>query len=154
MSAPVVWFVLGAALWLAEVFSPIFIMFFFGMGAFAAALATLAGAALSTALGVFAAVSVLSLLLLRRVLVRTFQGNRRVAEQGEGGSSRQGRLGVVTRAIRPGEVGEISLEGSYWRAVCDEAELSEGVAVEVLGHVPHDELLLRVRAHAAGRIDG
>ena len=144
MSAPVMWFVLGAVLWLAEVFSPIFVMFFFGIGAFAAALAALGGVELPGALGVFAVVSVASLLLLRRTLVRTFQGVQRAASAEVGESAQKGRLGMVTQALEPGRVGEISLGGSFWRAVSDET-LPEGAPVVVLGHVPHEELTLRVQ---------
>lgn len=41
MLAPMIWFAIGVALFLAELFSPVFVMAFFGLGAWAAGLASL-----------------------------------------------------------------------------------------------------------------
>ena len=49
-----------------------------------------------------------------------------------------GELHVVT-----GEVGEVSIDGSFWRAVA-ETEIHEGRPVRVLGTQPGDALMLRV----------
>lgn len=82
MNAVVAWFVIGAALMVAELFTPAFIIVFFGVGAWAAALVAAVHPGLEGELVAFLAVSVLSLFLLRRRLVTTFQGRRTEARQG------------------------------------------------------------------------
>ena len=54
-----------------------------------------------------------------------------------------GKMGTVTRPIPVNGVGEISVGGSFWRAVSPEAQ-PEGAQVRVLGHIPDDELTLEV----------
>lgn len=154
MSAASVWFVLGVAFFLGELFSPVFIMVFFGLGAWAAGCIAALGGGLVPALAGFIFVSTGTLLLLRRVLVRTFKGRSRSAsEDGTGGDGSpefmlDGKLATVTRPITPQTVGEISVGGSFWRAV-SEATLPEGATVRVLGQVKGNELLLRVVPHEA-----
>ena len=58
MSAPTLWFLLGFVFFAAELFLPGFIMVFFGVGAWAAALAAGLGADLALALIIFIGVSV------------------------------------------------------------------------------------------------
>ena len=53
------------------------------------------------------------------------------------------RVGTVSKTLRPGEVGEVSIDGSFWRAVA-ETEIHEGRPVRVLGTQPGDALMLRV----------
>ncbi len=147
MSLPVVWFLLGVGLLLAELFSPIFVMMFFAIGAFAAAFATFFGVELIGSLVVFASVSVLSLFLLRSLLVRTFQGTKQHAAPQEN-FPQKGRRGVVTQALAIGQVGEISLDGSFWRAVSD-TPIAEGVSVVVVDRMPDDALTLMVQPTSA-----
>lgn len=145
MSPAVIWFLTGVVLFLSELFSPLFVLFFFGIGAWTAGLAALLGASLSTAIMVFCVVSVVSLLLLRRFLVRTFTGRSRMAADvtDDSASIHTGKLCTVSRAVVPPQQGEVSLGGSYWRAEST-SPLKEGDTVRVLGHVSGDELILRV----------
>lgn len=149
MSGPVVWFVVGVVFFLTELFSPVFVMFFFGLGAWAGALALVLGASVNVALGVFAVISVGSLLLLRSTLVRTFQGFSRPAAERKYVSPHTGKLATVTRPIERGAVGEVGLGGSFWRAVSDQAPIAQGASVIVLGNVPNEELTLRVAVQPA-----
>lgn len=158
MSAPTLWFLLGVAFFAAELFLPAFITFFFGLGAWAAALASGLGADLAFALIVFIGVAVGSLLLLRRMLVATFRGRSRLASgseneiMGDAGSPEAetvpfmltGKQATVSRLITPKEIGEVTVGGSFWRAVSD-VEIPEGALVVILGHEKDNELLLRVR---------
>lgn len=143
MNAVIVWFVIGAALMLAELFTPGFVLVFFGAGAWAAALVAAVHAGLEGELVAFLVVSVLSLFLLRRRLVNTFQGRRTEARQGAPEFAYTGRQAEVTRDIAAGGEGEIALGGSFWRATAPVA-VARGAAVRVLDPVPGDELLIRV----------
>ena len=150
MSAPTLWFLLGFVFFAAELFLPGFIMVFFGVGAWAAALAL--------ALIIFIGMSVGSLLLLRRMLVATFQGRSRLASERESEAMEDagdpddettpfmltGKQATVSRTITPKTIGEVTVGGSFWRAISD-ADIPEGSLVVILGHDKDNELLLRVR---------
>ena len=140
MSPAVIWFCIGIACFAGEIFTPNFVLMFFGLGALAAALVSLFVPSTVTELIVFSIVSVASLLLLRNHVLRSLWGrDRKASEQdtslsGQPGQSGQtGRTGIVSRAIPVGGEGEIALGGSYWRALADEA-LPEGTPVRVTGH--------------------
>lgn len=145
MNPVIVWFVIGAVLMVAELFTPAFIIVFFGVGAWAAALVAALYPGLAGELVAFLVVSVLSLFLLRRRLVATFQGRRADARRTGPEFPYAGRQAEVTRPIPAGGEGEIALGGSFWRATADTA-LEQGATVRVLGPVPDDELLIRVQA--------
>lgn len=153
MNPVIIWFVLGAALMAAELFTPAFIIVFFGVGAWAAALVAAVWPGLEQELAAFLVVSVLALFLLRRRLVRTFQGRRTEASQSMPAFAYIGRQAEATRPIPAGGEGEIALGGSYWRATSD-AAVTEGATVRVLGPVPDDELLIRVEPLAGKPQDG
>ena len=143
MNAVIVWFVAGAVLMLTELFTPAFVIIFFGAGAWAAALVAAIQPGLEQELAAFLIVSLLSLLLLRRHLIKTFQGRRTEAADGTPTFAHAGRQAEVTQSIPAGEVGEISLGGSFWRATSDQA-VPLGGLVRVIGPVPDDELLIKV----------
>lgn len=148
MNPVVVWFVLGAALMAAELFTPSFVIVFFGVGAWAAALVAALWPGLTQELGAFLTVSLFSLLLLRRRLVDTFQGRRAEARGNAPLFPHAGRQAETTRAIPAGEVGEISLGGSFWRATAS-VDVPAGGWVRVIAPTPEDELLLVVEPLAA-----
>ncbi|MEG2140474.1 MAG: NfeD family protein [Bilophila sp.] len=147
MSASVIWFVIGVVFFLTELFSPLFVMMFFALGAWAAGVTTALTGSLALALTSFCVVSVGSLLLLRKVLVRTFKGRSRMAAvPDETESTLTGQLATVTRPITPQNVGEITVGGSFWRAIGTVA-IAEGTTVRILGSTLQDALLLRVTPH-------
>lgn len=155
MSAPILWFLAGVVFFLAELFSPLFIMLFFGFGAWAAAIIALFSTNISVALLVFSSVSVGALLLLRRLLVRTFRGGKRLASESVADGSQSiyiGKIAVVTRSITPETPGEITFGGSYWRAVA-KTPIAEGTTVRVQGNVPGDDLILRVVLEEADTVE-
>lgn len=145
MSAGVIWFLVGGAFFLSELFSPVFVLFFFGIGAWAAGLATFFTSSLPVALLVFCVVSVATLLALRRGLVRVFTGRSRLAGDApdESANLNKGKLGTISKPIHPPHAGEVSLGGSFWQAVCH-VPVPMGITVRVIGHVVGDELILRV----------
>lgn len=149
MSAPLLWFLLGLAFLLVELAAPTLVLIFFSAGAWVTACAALLGLPPAWQLVLFILVSLLTLLVLRRHLRAVFGGraHRAADADAQGGHAPghplTGRVGLVSKALRPGEVGEVSIDGSFWRAVADE-EIHAGRAVRVLGTRPDDALLLRV----------
>ena len=109
MSVAAMWFILGIILLAVELVSPVFVLFFFGLGAWAAGVTAISSDAASVGLP----------------------------------NLHAGKMGTVTRPIPANGVGEISVGGSFWRAVSPEAQ-PEGAQVRVLGHIPDDELTLEV----------
>ena len=152
MLAPMIWFAIGVALFLAELFSPVFVMAFFGLGAWAAGLASLMQDSLVVSLTTFCIVSVASLVLLRATLVKTFRGNFRPAPSGtEAEAGRPlyaGRLASVTPPLEPGVIGEIAFGGSFWRAVAD-TTIPAGATVRILSSLPDDDLTFHVERVSA-----
>ena len=152
MAVAGIWLVVGVVLFVVELVSPLFVMFFFGLGAWAAGVAALFTDDLGVQVLVFGVASILFLLALRRTLVRTFRGRSKLSSDAasEGlPSLNAGKSATVTRPIARGMAGEISVGGSYWRAVSS-VDLPEGAHVRVIGHVPDDELTLEVAPCAEG----
>lgn len=148
MNAVMIWFIVGGVLMVAELFTPAFILVFFGIGAWAAGLTAVFWPGLEREIVVCLVVAIASLLFLRQRLVSVFQGRstnaRDSARSGAPEFPHIGRQAQVTRAIPAGGEGEISLGGSYWRATSPVA-VAEGGTVRVLQPVDNDELLLMVQ---------
>lgn len=137
-----IWVLAGVVFALLELAYPALVVIFFSFGAFGAAAASAGGASLKVTLLLFIVLSLLSLAGLRRHLRAVFSG--RVAKaRVEGAHPMVGQRGEVTRTIRPGATGEVSLGGSFWRAEADGA-IQEGTAVRVLGTAAENDLVLRV----------
>lgn len=152
MNAPLLWFILGAAFFVAELMTPAMVLLFFGVGAWAAALAALMGLGLAWQLITFICLSLLTLLFLRRRLRAVFGGRaHRVPAGNCNGHGEEsctphplaGRQGVISKVVYPGEIGEVSIDGSFWRATAHE-NLAEGSPVRVQGADPADALVLHV----------
>ena len=141
MSVAAMWFILGIILLAVELVSPVFVLFFFGLGAWAAGVTALFVDDLAIEVVVFGASSVVFLLSLRRLFVRSFRGKTQISSDAASvglPNLHAGKMGTVTRPIPVNGVG-----GSFWRAVSPEAQ-PEGAQVRVLGHIPDDELTLEV----------
>lgn len=157
-SAHVLWFLAGVAFLLAELALPGFVLLFFALGAFAAALAAF-GLGLGTGgqFVVFLAASLAGLALLRRMFLRVFRGRIRSpgaegAADGPENDIGAGKAALVTRAVAPGVPGEIKFRGSFWRAESAEA-IGEGESVVILGLAHNDSgayLVRSARAEAQG----
>ncbi len=139
------WFLAGTVFVLLELAFPALVVIFFALGAFGAALAAALGVAFKTTLLLFILLSLASLVLLRRRLGTVFGGRSRQAAEVET-HPMTGSRGKVTRALGPDAPGEVSVGGSFWRAVADEP-LEAGRSVRVLGTASANELVLRVEAY-------
>ena len=153
MNAPLLWFILGAAFFVAELMTPAMVLLFFGVGAWAAALAALMGLGFAWQLITFICLSLLTLLFLRRRLRAVFGGRaHRVPAGNCNGHGEEsctthplaGRQGVISKVVYPGKIGEVSIDGSFWRATAHE-HITAGSPVLVLGADPGNALVLRVQ---------
>ncbi len=153
MSASLLWFLLGLAFLGAELLTPTQVLLFFGVGAWAAALAALMDLGINIQLVVFATVSIATLIFLRRRLRTIFGGrSRRTDDNGLSEAAPphplQGQSGTVSRDIMPNQMGEVYVGGSFWRAVAD-IPLTKDAPITVLDALPDDTLTLRVAPYTA-----
>ena len=135
-----IWLYVGAFLMLAELASPGFVIFFFGLGA-----ATVAGTkwlvpglSLSWQLALFSIFSVFYLIVLRKWVKNVFLGD--TAETQKIASEYVGRIGKVVEDIRPEVPGRIMLGDAEWSA-SSAVEIAPGATVKV---VAQDNLTLVV----------
>ncbi len=146
MRAYVIWFLVGAAFLLLEMQLPGFILFFFAVGAWAAALAVaFLDISLSQQIMIFTAASVVSLVLLRAYLKRVFHG--RLIGSAKGEEFEDGVLGSivsVTEPIRPNMPGKVKYRGSYWKAYSDDI-LQAGDSARIISHAEEGHGAFRVR---------
>ncbi|MBF2754473.1 MAG: NfeD family protein [Gammaproteobacteria bacterium AqS3] len=125
------WFILGAALLVAELLLPGFILIFFGVAAWLVALMIwiIGDVPVSFQLITFGVASVLLILTLRQHFRRTFQGD---VTEGHDADERIGARAVVEVAIPAGGEGRIKGRGSTWPAI-SESPIEVGVHVVVTG---------------------
>ena len=147
------WIYAGLALMLLELVAPGFVLCFFGLAAATVgALRFLFGASFDATwqTAAFSALSVLYIVLLRRVLKKVFVGERDGAANGLS-NGYVGRVGQVTEAIEPPKTGRVLLGDAEWTATAD-APVSAGTDVTV---VAQRNLTMTVRplAGAAGASD-
>lgn len=143
MTAMTIWFLVGVALMLFELFSPVFITVFFGIGAWAAAITAYFYPGIKQELITLILVSIVSIIFLRKRLIDTFQGTTKKKSEKPQSFAPLNRQAEVTKAISPTQIGEISVGESFWRASATQ-EISVGSIVTVSAVDEDDELLLHV----------
>ncbi|MDX9945770.1 MAG: NfeD family protein [Bacteroidales bacterium] len=111
-----VWFIIGLALFLLELVLPGFVIFFFGVGAWVTALLCLiADPGINLQAIVFAVTSVLSLVLLRKMIQkRFFYSKDELSKQVE--DEFTGKEAVALYDFGPGQTGKIEFKGTSWKA--------------------------------------
>jgi membrane protein implicated in regulation of membrane protease activity len=129
---PIVWLVVGVGLMIAEIFTLGFVLFWFGIGAIAAAFAGFLGAGIGLQFLVFAVVSIALTAMSRTIF------SKYLPAQGEhfrtGVDALPGKVGTVTTASK-GALNEsaVKVYGSTWTAYpMDDVALTEGEKVEVV----------------------
>lgn len=130
----VLWIVLGAILVIAEIFTLGFVLFWFGIGALAAALIGWLGFGFAFQFLIFAVVSIVLTAMSRAIFVKYLPHNEENALK-SGIDSLPGQIGTVTIASRGAlQEGAVKVYGSTWTAFpADEAmPLVEGEKVEVV----------------------
>ncbi|GAB3188273.1 NfeD family protein [Micromonospora palomenae] len=129
----VVWIVLGVLLGVAEIFTTTLLLIMFAAGAFAAAGAAALGAPVPVQALVFAAVSVLSVALVRPVIARHARSALETGEQAFGVEALEGVTALVLERVDDGR-GLVKIDGELWSARAYDATQSfePGERVQVI----------------------
>ena len=120
----ILWTVLGVMLVIAEIFTPGFVLLWFGVGALAAAFASFLGAGLATQFILFIAVSSALTALSRTIFVNYFAGGRDEADGLKSGAEGlPGQVGTVVSSSQGAlNEGAVKVYGSVWTAYPAEGE--------------------------------
>ncbi len=132
--AYILWIILGVILIIAEIFTLGFVLFWFGIGALAAALSGLLGFGFGVQFLVFAVVSIALTALSRTILVNYFSHDE-TNQIRTGVDSLPGQIGTVTISSKGAlNEGAVKVFGSTWTAFPVDGEnlLNEGEKVEVV----------------------
>jgi len=134
------WMYAGAFLMLAELASPGFVVFFFGLAAATVSLLKWIFPSLPLwgQLAAFSVFSIVYLLVLRKYLKKVFTGDSQ--ESPSINNEYIGRVGRVVEVVRPDVPGRILLGDAEWAATSDR-RLEPGTEVRV---VSQENLTLRV----------
>jgi membrane protein implicated in regulation of membrane protease activity len=131
VSPVLAWFLLGILLFALELALPGMIVFFFGVGAWCAALAVfLLPLSLAGQLLVFLVTSLVALVLLRATVKKVFLGGKLEVDAMEQ-TIPAGATGEVIEDILPPAAGKIKYGGSFWQATA-ERPLVKGTVVRIL----------------------
>jgi membrane protein implicated in regulation of membrane protease activity len=132
----ILWTVLGVVLIIAEVFTPGFVLLWFGIGALAAAFASLVGiSSLTLQFLTFALVSVALTAASRTIFVNYFSRERTGNDLKTGVDALPGKVGTVVSSSKGAlNEGAVKVYGSTWTAYPaegeDPLEAGDRVAVE------------------------
>ena len=134
------WMYAGAFLMLAELASPGFVVFFFGLAAATVSLLKWMFPSLPLwgQLAAFSVLSILYLLVLRKYLKKVFTGDKQESPSID--NEYIGRVGRVVEVVRPDVPGRILLGDAEWTAKAA-TRLEPGTEVRV---VAQENLTLRV----------
>jgi membrane protein implicated in regulation of membrane protease activity len=128
----IIWLIVGTCLIIAEIFTLGFVLFWFGLGAMAAALAGLAGIGVGGQFLIFALVSISLTAMSRTIFARYFAHGESIKT---GMDSLPGQIGTVVGESK-GSLDEAAVKvfGSTWTAFPEsgESRLLEGDKVEVV----------------------
>jgi membrane protein implicated in regulation of membrane protease activity len=130
----ILWIVLGVILIITETFTLGFVLFWFGVGALAAAFAGFLGFGAMTQFLVFAVVSI-ALTALSRTIFAKYYSHGDEEKFKSGIDSLPGQIGTVTIASKGAlQEGAVKVYGSTWTAFPEagDAPLTEGEKVEVI----------------------
>ncbi len=144
-SPALIWFLVGLALALSEIFLPGIILVFFGAGAWIVALTTWWGwtDSLASQLAVFTVASLILLVALRRAIRNRFLGHTTNTEDGSANLDEftGATVKVLTDISPDGGDGSVEFKGASWKARSRDT-LAEGERAEV---ITADGIVLEVR---------
>jgi membrane protein implicated in regulation of membrane protease activity len=119
----ILWTVLGVMLIIAEVFTPGFVLLWFGVGALAAAFSNFLGAGYAAQFVVFIAVSTALTALSRTIFVNYFAGPDDGGGLKSGAETLPGQVGTVVGSSQGAlNQGAVKVFGSVWTAYPAEGE--------------------------------
>ena len=119
----ILWTILGVVLVIAEVFTPGFVLLWFGVGALAAALASFLGAGPAAQFVLFITVSSALTALSRTIFVNYFTGRDQPEGLKSGMAGLPGQVGTVVSSSQGAlHEGAVKVFGSVWTAYPAEGE--------------------------------
>jgi membrane protein implicated in regulation of membrane protease activity len=125
------WFILGLVFFLAELVIPGFFIFFFGLGAWVAAVTCLIWEpGINLQIIIFAVVSVLSLLGLRRMIQKKFFYSKEDLSA-EVEDEFTGREALALTEFGPEKPGKVEFKGTSWKAESN-SKIMEGQTVIIV----------------------
>ena len=130
----IMWAILGILLVIAEIFTLGFVLFWFGIGAFAAALAGYLGVGMLGQFLVFATIST-ALTIMSRTIFEDYFPHREGKELKTGIDTLPGQIGTIHEASKGAlHVASVKVYGSTWKAFPEngEATFEAGEKVEVV----------------------
>lgn len=153
----ILWLILGIGLIVAEMFTFGFVLFWFGLGAIAAALVSLAGGGIIFQMITFISVSALLTFLSRTIFSKYFsQDDKSLVRTGV--DALPGKIGTVTQSSSGAlNEGAVKVYGSTWTAfpIDGEDPLNAGEKVEVIEVRGSSIYVRKVREQLSGwREDG
>lgn len=146
----ITWAVIGIACIGLEMLMPGFVIFFFGLGALATAVLTLippVGSQVWLQILLFSALSVLSLVFLRRRFTRIFEGTLFIPGKSASAEDGAGETCEVVETISAVKEGRIRFRGTTWNARSSDAEIVAGSRARV---VARDGMTYTVEPIASG----
>ncbi len=140
-----IWFIVGIIIAFLELYLPGFILLFFAIGCLSTAAALLVlDINLTQQILVFLITSISSLLLLRKWMMRTFQGASSSNPDGDFDDFPYGVQVKVLQKISPHITGRIQYRGTAWDAVADES-IEPGETVEIVKFAGNSRQIFVVR---------
>ncbi len=130
----IIWLILGVGLIIAEIFTLGFVLFWFGIGALAAAVAGWLGLGFAGQFLIFAVVSV-AMTVLSRTILYDYLPHGTGGDLKSGVDALPGKIGTVTIASKGAlNEGAVRVFGSEWTAfpIDEDGVLTEGEKVEVV----------------------
>ena len=126
------WFIIGLGLFLLELVIPGFFIFFFGLGAWVTALVCLIGEpGINLQIIIFAIISVLSLIGLRRIIQKKFFYNKGPDKSGEVEDEFTGKEALAVSDFGGQLTGKVEFKGTMWKAESS-SEIKSGQRVMIL----------------------
>ena len=145
LSPALIWFLVGVAFLIAELMMPSFILIFFTVGCWIAAIFVwLIDIELTKQILVFLVSSLVLLFALRKYSLKIFRGKTQNEIDDHYSDSKIGKTAIVTKKITPNKLGEIKVMGSFWRATANE-EIEEGRSVLIEKCDSEDGLTFKVK---------
>jgi membrane protein implicated in regulation of membrane protease activity len=127
---PMYWLIFGIILIFVELATPGFIAMFFGMAALTVALITwLIPLGQMVPWLLFAVLSVVYILLLRKLLKKVFLGDKDAPDRLE--DTFVGKYAEVVEPVAPGKPGRVEFNGCLWDTTADE-EIEVGERVKII----------------------
>ena len=145
-SSWLIWFLAGIVVMLAELAVPGFVIIFFGLGCWGAAVvAGFAPDAYSAQVIVFLVVSVAFLMTLRKVAMRVFVGRSEGPEADDSQNVAVGARITLDQDMEPGRIGRVRFRGTMWDAVSED-RIPAGSDAEITGVDKANRSCLKIKS--------